>query len=182
VALFTQDFIDHILEVVSNQHRALGTALGAEPTLTQPHDASGPLRAQLQLLVQVANGEIARSSMTRQTEREVEAALAALLEALLGNALRVPVRLSDAFWRTEVGTLASRVRWWLSADDLITISNAAALAFGSNTQATRMRIVRAIDSGLLDWIPDPSVANPQHNRRVRRSQVERLRDQRQLPA
>jgi hypothetical protein len=71
--------------------------------------------------------------------------------------------------------------WWVSVDDLITISNAAALAFGENTQANRMRIARAIDHGLLDWVPDPSVANPQQNKRVLRPQVERLRDQRRLP-
>jgi hypothetical protein len=181
MALFTDAVIDRILALVLQQHNALGGALGAAPALAEPQEARGPLRAQLQLLVRVANGELAHSSVSRETEREVESALTAVLEALLGNALHVRIALPDAFWRTEIGTLASRVRWWLSADDLITISNAAALAFGSNSQATRMRIVRAIDSGLLDWIPDPSVANPQHNRRVLRSQVERLRDQRQLP-
>lgn len=76
--------------------------------------------------------------------------------------------------------MISRVRWWISVDDLITISNAAALAFGENTQANRMRIGRAIENGLLEWIPDPSVANPQQNKRVLRPQVERLRDQRRL--
>lgn len=35
--------------------------------------------------------------------------------------------------------------------------------------------------GLLEWVPDPSVANPQQNRRVLRPQVERLRDQSRLP-
>ena len=73
------------------------------------------------------------------------------------------------------------MRWWLSLDDLITISSAAALAFGENTQANRMRIARAIDGGLLTWVPDPSVANPQQNRRVLLPEVERLRDLRSLP-
>jgi hypothetical protein len=73
------------------------------------------------------------------------------------------------------------VRWLHSAEELITISNAAALAFGENTQANRMRIARAMERGLLAWIPDPSVANPQQNRRVLRSQVDRLREQSRLP-
>lgn len=73
------------------------------------------------------------------------------------------------------------MRWWLWTNELITISNAAALAFGENTQANRMRIVHAIDNGLLDWVPDPSVADPQQNRRVLRPQVERLGAQRRLP-
>jgi hypothetical protein len=74
--------------------------------------------------------------------------------------------------------IVSRARWWVSSDDLITISNAAALAFGNNTQANRMRITRAVDRGELEWVPDPSVANPQHNKRVLRAQVELLRDRR----
>jgi hypothetical protein len=77
--------------------------------------------------------------------------------------------------------VVSRARWWISIDDLITISNAAALAFGENSQASRMRIARAIDNGQLEWVPDPSVANPQQNRRVLRSQVERLRELSTLP-
>ncbi len=82
----------------------------------------------------------------------------------------------DGFWQTDIGILVSRARWWISVDDLITISNAAALAFEENTQANRMRIERAIENGLLEWVPDPSVANPQQNKCVLRPQVERLRD------
>lgn len=184
MGLFGESLVDEILAAVARQHLTLGSALGAppQPEETAAQDAPGPLRGQLLLLLQVANGELARSRVARGTERAVEAALAALLGALTGNALGLHAPLTDAFWQSEVGVLTSRVRWWLSADDLITISNAAALAFGANTQATRMRIARAIDAGQLDWYPDPSVANPQHSRRVLRSQVERLRDLRQLPA
>jgi hypothetical protein len=184
MGLFTEYLIDHVLTAVVRQHRTLGSALGAQLDHDQstPQAASGPLREQLALLLQVANGELARSNARPETEHAIETALAALLDALTSNALGLHVPLTDAFWQTEVGVLASRVRWWLSADELITISNAAALAFGENTQATRMRIARAIDAGQLDWFPDPSVANPQHSRRVLRPQVERLRDLRQLPA
>jgi hypothetical protein len=103
------------------------------------------------------------------------------LDLLLGNVLHSAITIPDDFWRTDIGIVVSRVRWWISVDDLITISNAAALAFGENTQAHRMRIARAIEHGLLEWVPDPSMANPQQNRRVLRPQVERLRDQRWLP-
>jgi len=183
MALFPETLIDEVVEMVRRRHSTLGAALGVEPAPggEGPGEGEAPLHGQLRLVLRVANGEIARSRVSQEAEREVEQALAALMEALLGNPLGAPVPLTDAFWRTEIGILLSRVRWWLSADDLITISNAAALAFGANTQAARMRIARAIDSGILDSIPDPSVANPQHSRRVLRSQVERLRDQRQLP-
>jgi hypothetical protein len=136
------------------------------------------LQRDLKLLIGVANGEYHR---TGEAVRLVEPALTRLLELLLGNALHSKAKIPDDFWKTDLGILVSRVRWWISVDDLITISNAAALAFGENTQANRMRIGRAIDNGLLEWVPDPSVANPQQNKRVLRPQVERLRDQRRLP-
>lgn len=183
MGLFTERLIDDIIAMVVLQHRTVGNALGIPPDYDQatPPGAPSQFREQLGLLLQVANGELARSRVAPETEHRVETALAALLDALTSNALGLHVPLTDAFWQTEVGVLVSRVRWWLSADELITISNAAALAFGENSQATRMRIARAIDAGQLDWFPDPSVANPQHSRRVLRSQVERLRDLRQLP-
>src|SRR5207302_5036421 len=96
-----------------------------------------------------------------------------LLDVLFGSVVSSRALIADDFWKTDLGILVSRVRWWIWVDDLITISNAAALAFGQNTQANRMRIGRAIDHGLLEWVPDPSVANPQHNKRVLRPQVER---------
>lgn len=184
MGLFTETLIDEALAAVARQHQMLESALGmgAAPDESRGQSGNSPLREQLGLLIRVANGELARSGAAQETERAVEAALGALLAALTSNALGLHVPLTDAFWQTDVGVLTSRVRWWLSADDLITISNAAALAFGENTQATRMRVARAIDAGQLDWFPDPSVANPQHSRRVLRSQVERLRDLRQLPA
>jgi len=60
----------------------------------------------------------------------------------LTTPLQAPIALSADFWQTKPGVLVSRVRWWVWADDLITISNAAALAFGENSQPNRMRIAR----------------------------------------
>jgi hypothetical protein len=131
--------------------------------------------------MRVANGEMLRAEATEETQRHVEDALKRLVELLFGNVQRTPITIPDDFWSTNTGILLSRVRWWLSPDDLITISNAAALAFGENTQANRMRIARAMEKRLLEWVPDPSVANPQQNRRVLRSQVEQLHAQSRLP-
>jgi hypothetical protein len=122
-----------------------------------------------------------RHKTSPATLQSIEAALQRLLMLLFGNAMHSYVAIPDDFWSTNAGILVSRVRWWLSVDDLITISNAAALAYGENSQANRMRIARAMEKGLLEWIPDPSVSNPQQNRRVLRSQVERLREQSRLP-
>lgn len=179
MALFDEQFIQDIIARVRQRYLELGNALGeldeqrnGEPT------SAGVLLLDLKLLTGVANGAYQR---TDEMVQEVEMALARLLDVLLGNALQSKTVIPDSFWKTEIGVLVSRVRWWISVDELITISNAAALAFGENTQANRMRIVRAIDNGLLEWVPDPSVANPQQNKRVLRPQVERLRDQRRLP-
>jgi len=180
MALFTDRLARDIIALVRRRYHELGTALG-EPGAHEPMDLSDDLSAlhrDLTLLIGVANGDYQRTDVM---VRRVELALARVLDALMGNALRNAAAIPDDFWRTDIGILVSRARWWVSVDELITISNAAALAFGANTQANRMRIARAMEQGLLDWIPDPSVVNPQQNRRVLRPQVERLRDQRRLP-
>lgn len=181
MALFDDRLAQEIMMRVQQRYLELGAALG-EPCTQQGLNRSNKpsaLQRDLKLLIGVANGEYSR---TEKAVHLVEPALRRLMELLLGNALQSKAAVPEAFWKTDMGILVSRVRWWISVDDLISISNAAALAFGENTQANRMRIGRAIDSGLLEWVPDPSVANPQQNKRVLRPQVERLRDQRRLPA
>lgn len=179
MALFDDRLADEIMGLVQQQYQELGAALGIQPAQLDPLTSDAvPLRHEINLLIAVANG---RHERTTATVRRVEQALTCLLHVLLGNALHAPTSLPDSFWHTDLGILVSRARWWISSDDLITISNAAALAFGANTQANRMRIARAIDNGTLEWVPDPSVVNPQQNRRVLRSQVERLRELRGLP-
>jgi len=180
MALFDDRLAQEITTLLRQRYQELGTALGklSEQERSDQSDEPSALQYDLKLLIAVANGKYSR---TDETVRRVELALTRLVELLLGNALHSKAHPPDGFWQTDIGILVSRVRWWISADDLITISNAAALAFGENTQVNRMRIGRAIDNGLLEWVPDPSVANPQQNKRVLRPQVERLRDQRRLP-
>lgn len=182
MALFTDALVQEIAALARQRYRELGTMLGepGQPNGQEWLDKRSPLWQELDLLIRIANGEYARIRATREEIQHAETALGHLLDLLLGNALRSKASFPTGFWQTDIGILVSRVRWWISVDDLITISNAAALAFGENTQANRMRIGRAMDSGLLEWIPDPSVANPQQNKRVLRSQVERLGAQRRL--
>jgi hypothetical protein len=180
MALISERLALDIIALVRQRYQALGEALG-EPSAQRCSDhldTPSALHGDLQLLIGVANGAYHR---TDDMVRRVDLSLSRLLNLLWGNALHHKSAIPDDFWDTDIGILVSRARWWISSDDLISISNAAALAFGENTQASRMRIARAIDQGLLDWIPDPSVANPQQRRRVLRPQVERLRDQRRLP-
>lgn len=180
MALFDERLAQAVIMQVRQRYLELGVALGEtyEQERLERLGGSGTLHDDLKLLIGVANGEYRR---TDEMVQRVEQALARLMNVLLGNALHGKPLIPDDFWKTETGIMVSRARWWISVDDLITISNAAALAFGENNQANRMRIVRAIENGQLEWVPDPSVANPQQNKRVLRPQVERLRDQRQLP-
>jgi hypothetical protein len=180
MALFNNALAQEIIVLIRRRHQELGAALGAAPAFAELDqlDEESDLYLDLSLLIDVANGSYMRSdALVRQVER----ALGRLLDLLLGNPLHARASFPDDFWQSDAGILVSRARWWVSGEDLITISNAAALAFGENTQANRMRIARAMDNGTLDWVPDPSVVNPQQNRRVLRSQVERLRDLRRLP-
>ncbi|HEY1016997.1 MAG TPA: hypothetical protein VGE07_30060 [Herpetosiphonaceae bacterium] len=177
MALFHESLIDEIAALVRQRYHDLGVALGEQPP---PGDADDyySLRGDLRLLIAVANGGFMRTDSQLLL---VEQALARLLGLLLGNPLGGTASFPEDFWETDLGIVILRVRWWVHSDDLITISNAAALAFGENTQANRMRIARAIDKGLLDWVPDPSVSNQQQNRRVLRPQVERMRELSRLP-
>jgi hypothetical protein len=180
MALFNEKLAQQITALVQQRYQLLGAALGEPSTQERSDQLDEPseLQCDLKLLIGIANGEHQRTDVT---VRRVELALRRLMDLLFGNALQSKAIIPDDFWQTDIGILVSRARWWVSVDDLITISNAAALAFGENTQANRMRIARAIDNGQLEWVPDPSVVNPQQNKRVLRPQVERLRDQRRLP-
>ncbi len=163
MALFTQQLIDETTELVRRHSEKLATDM---------------LRSDLGTLIDVANGKHVRTD--RKVE-EAEEALRRVQEVLLGNALGARAQWPEGFWQSDLGVVVSRTRWWISMEDLITISNAAALAFGENSQANRMRIARAMDNGTLEWVPDPSVSNPQQNRRVLRSQVERMGALARLP-
>lgn len=180
MALFDDALVREIMALVRRRYKELGAALGEqrEQEPADRADESSVLQRDVRLLIGVANGKYQRTDVLVQ---QVELALRRLMDVLLGNSLHSKATIPDDFWRTDIGIMVSRARWWISVDDLITISNAAALAFGENTQANRMRIARAIDNGLLEWVPDPSVMNPQQNRRVLRPQVERLRDLSRLP-
>ncbi len=179
MALFTEQIMTEVIAQLAQRHQQLGESLGkTDDNVTSP---DAPIVIALQLLMRIANGEISRGEAPWATVEQAEDALLMLHELLFGTAIGITASIPADFWQSDIGILSSRARWWLSGDELITISNAAALAFGENNQANRMRIVRAIDSGLLDAIPDPSVVNPQQNRRVLRPQVERLGEQRRRP-
>lgn len=175
--LFTAADASQIIALFRQQHLGLGKALSSDEDAVQPlpNDQHSQLNEDIERLVGVANGVYDR---TDSNVRRAELALVRVTALLQPTALQTRIALPDEFWQTPLGVMMARARWWVSADDLLTISNAAALAFGENTQANRMRITRAVDRGELEWVPDPSIANPQHNKRVLKAQVELLRARR----
>ena len=180
MALFNEQIIQEIATMLARRYQQMGEMLGMPAGQIDP--ANAPITDTLHLLIQIANGEIIRGEAAREVVMQVDRTLAMLHDLLFGTVLGPTAPIPSGFWSRDIGILYSRVRWWLSGDDLITISNAAALAFGENNQANRMRVVRAIDGGILDAIPDPSVANPQQSRRVLRPQVEHWAELRRRPA
>lgn len=178
MAVFDDAFARAVLARVWRQYVTLGDALGLVQAREDGSRVNGrawhessPLHDDMRLLVSIANGERTR---TDEGVAEAGAALARVMDAFFGTAYGEGLLVPEALWDTRLGVLLSRVRWWISMDDLISISAAAILAYGENTQATRMRIARAIEHGTLQWVPDPSVANPQQRKRVLRSEVEQL--------
>jgi hypothetical protein len=178
MALFTDAVIADVAQRIWRRYQTLGKALGMVIPVASAEvlPETSELVRRMRLLISVANGEHARASTSEELLMQIEEARRWVVGLLFGNVWGALTPIPDDFWRTDIGVLISRVGWWLAADELITISNAAALAFGENTQANRMRIARAIENGTLEWYLDPSVANPQQNRRVLRPQVERLRE------
>lgn len=66
----------------------------------------------------------------------------------------------------------------VKADDLITITTAAEILYGENTQSKRVMVSNDIYEGYLQPFTDRSEANPQKSKRVSKRQVLRLLYQR----
>lgn len=180
--LFQHTDADEILAEIDAHFRVLARALSVQvehdsdsddddDSFSHSHRATSPLHRDLLRLIGVANGQFDR---TDANVRRAELALQRVMRAVSAPLASTRAPLPNTFWDTTLGVLVARTRWWISSDELLTISNAAALAFGENTQPNRMRITRAIDRGELESFPDPSAANPQHNKRVLKAEVLRL--------
>lgn len=72
----------------------------------------------------------------------------------------------DAFWTRPVGYMILRARVWANRDQLITLSAAAEIS-GMSLSVLSQRMTR----GQMPGYRDPSIKNPRHARRVRRSDL-----------
>jgi hypothetical protein len=171
-----------LLTQVSQRHRALGAALYGEAPL-DPSDPSvqcGPLQHDMLLLVQVANGEIDRTTADDDTIATVLDAVHRVVDVLTVPAGGSTVAtVSSTFWsQSGIGQVLTHVHAWLRQDDLIGYTEAASLLFPDlaqqNIQAARMRIKRMVERGdILSYI-DPTEPNPTRQTRVSRQAIEAL--------
>jgi hypothetical protein len=76
-----------------------------------------------------------------------------------------------------IGTAEAHRLWYLiPAGDLVTISEAAEILGGENTQTARVQIARHIRDGHLQLFLDKTENNPQQWKRVSRDSIKRLRE------
>src|SRR4051812_41880437 len=117
MALFNDSLVREVTTQVRKRYEELGAALGEEltPARAGGSEKEGSLQRDLSLLISVANGE---HNKTDVMVRKAELALTRVLGVLFGTAMGGSATLPDSFWQTELGTVASRVRWWISIDDL----------------------------------------------------------------
>jgi len=140
-----------------------------------------PLYQDIQLLVRVANGEIERDQASEDLLDEIFAAVQQVRDDLR----RPPsgawlFTQTSEFSQTPLGQMLQQAEFWLASPDLITLSEAAALYTGQanlNGLKVIQRLIAKREQG-LQVIIDPFEQNPQHNKRVRRSEVERLKAER----
>lgn len=142
--------------------------------------AQSPLREELALLVRVANGAIDRARTHEQTVGEIAETLQGICELLFSPIGTHAYTIPPTFWSEDgIGEVCGAVWGWLHQDDLINYTEAASLLYpnlNASPDARSARVRRLVEKGKLTGVIDPSIKNPQHARRVLRSQVERKRE------
>lgn len=150
-----------------------------------------PLYRDIQLLVRVANGDIERDQACEDLLDEILAAVQQVRDDLRRSPSGAGLfLLTDDFSQTPLGQMLQRAEFWLANPDLITLSEAAALYTGKadlNGLKVIQRLIAKREQGKYDQkgspeglevLFDPFEPNPQHHKRVRKSEVTRLKDAR----
>jgi len=177
--------IQQVVQALVDQHNQLSHQLYGETRAngTARSPVSPPIVTKIELLVQVANGEINRANAREILVGQVSEAVqlvSDLLTTAPGITTNLPV--PEAFWDTPIGQVIARAEIWLLGDDLISIRQAARLRYAQELETGEMtihsierRINLLIEQGDLRAYRDFSISNPQHRKRVLRSAVLTLR-------
>ncbi|MFA5636876.1 MAG: helix-turn-helix domain-containing protein [Anaerovoracaceae bacterium] len=127
------------------------------------------LAQQLSDIARMAAGDWPDSQQARDVVME---SIQDLMERLFAApGMPTAYRIPREFWSTPLGQMVAHAMARVRGDDLITITEAAAI-LGVGVSAISNRIT----AGDLIAIPDPNEPNPQKRNRVLRSEVEALRE------
>jgi len=173
---------DDVVSRITQHYHHIGRSL-AWPDINRPLSPTTPptpLHADIERFVQIANGDIARSSADDQTIGELIERFQNLLDLLFLPANgHYSYRIPTTFWsQPGIGQVLARVQAWLRHDDLISFTEAAQLLFPdiarTNVQAARMRVKRLTERGELMVYFAPDDPNPTQQARVSRQAIEAL--------
>lgn len=133
-----------------------------------------PLRSEIEDLCRVANGEVDRATADEDFVADTHQ-LAQDIAELCAWWWTGEYQIPQSWRETDLGRAWDAARYWLLSDDLITLSEAAAL-LGYTTDSTGMsKIDRLIEKGKLTAYIDPSESNPRRARRVLKRDVRALK-------
>jgi hypothetical protein len=181
--MFNQEVIARdVITRVLTHYRQIGQVLyweGSGDSQDEPFRSS-PLLDEINVLVQVANGELDRATVGDSMVGEIVDKLQHIIDLLFARvsgsyAYAIPA----TFWsQPGIGQVLARVQAWLRRDDLISYTEAAHILFKElaeqNIQAARMRIKRLVERGELMSYVALDEANPTQQGRVSRQAVEAL--------
>jgi len=133
-----------------------------------------PIRNYIATLCKIVNDQPERSEALASA---VMGITQKITESLCKHAWAQDYDVPAAFWKTQIGALILAAQLWAQGDALITLSEAARILRGSAEDRDLRYVNRIIKERNLTVSIDPTEPNPQRARRVRRSEVEALRDE-----
>jgi hypothetical protein len=156
---------DETIAALTEHVSRLSQRLSIGGWLPDAKDDYCPLRSEIDDLCRVANGEVERATAGEEFVMDTHQLLQDIAE-LCAWWWTAEYEIPQSWRETDLGRAWDAARYWLLSDDVITLSQAAAL-LGYTTDSTGMsKIDRLIARGKLSTYIDPSEPNPRRARRV----------------
>lgn len=165
------DVIARLTEHVSRLSMRLSIG-GWLPGVSEERDFC-PLRAEIQDLCRVANGEVDRATADGDFVADTYQLLQDIAK-LCAWWWTAEYEIPPSWRETPLGRAWTAAWYWLESDDMITLSEAAMLLYGAATDAELHKIDRLIKRGKLAERGDPNEPNPRRARRVLQREVKAL--------
>ena len=177
----TSAITENVMQRVVKHQQFLHHYLPYSSENSLPPLQTTPLYHDLNLFVQIANGELDRATVGEQQLGDIIERFQHLLDLLfLPTSGYYAYSVPPKFWTdTIIGQMLAYVQAWLRHDDLISYTEAAYLLFPelalTNLQAARMRVKRLVERKLIQGYSDPNATNPTQQVRVSRQAAEALK-------